>query len=142
MILHPCAHPGCGKDIPIDQRFCEKHKNDPLEWQRIKRRDRDRKKKPRICDTGRPRVYNTRGWKKLRAAHLRRHPLCEECLKRGIVTIATDVDHIVPHRGDPSLMWNPENLQSLCHSCHSRKTAREDGGFGNVKREPGRRVEK
>lgn len=43
----------------------------------------------------------------------------------------TDVDHIVPHRGDPELLYDEANLQSLCHECHSKKTAREDGGFGN-----------
>jgi len=29
------------------------------------------------------------------------------------------------------------NLRCLCHSCHSSKTARLDGGFGNA---PSRRV--
>ena len=29
-------------------------------------------------------------------------------------------------------MWDEENLQALCHACHSRKTAAEDGGFGNI----------
>ena len=45
--------------------------------------------------------------------------------------MATDVDHIVPHRGDARLLYDENNLQSLCKSCHSRKTATEDGGFGN-----------
>lgn len=40
------------------------------------------------------------------------------------------VDHIRPHKGDQELFWDPANLQSLCDSCHSRKTATEDGGFG------------
>jgi 5-methylcytosine-specific restriction protein A len=35
-----------------------------------------------------------------------------------------DVDHIVPHRGDPKLLRHWDNLQSLCHRHHSLKTAR------------------
>ncbi len=35
----------------------------------------------------------------------------------------TQVDHIIPHRGDTVLFWDFEhNLQVLCASCHSRKT--------------------
>lgn len=55
------------------------------------------------------------------------------------------MDHIVPHRlsnaldsGDATriaaaqaLFWNSGNWQGLCSTCHSTKTAREDGGFGN-----------
>jgi 5-methylcytosine-specific restriction protein A len=52
-------------------------------------------------------------------------PLCCECGDE-----ATDVDHVRPHKGDAGLMYANENVQSLCHECHSRKTAREDGGFG------------
>lgn len=70
-------------------------------------------------------------WQNLRKSFLREHPLCVECAKKGLTTVATDVDHIVPHKGDQSLMWDWDNLQPLCHSCHSKKTAREDGGFGN-----------
>jgi len=44
---------------------------------------------------------------------------------------ATHVDHVLAHRGDEGLRLDPNNLQALCHSCHSRKTASLDGGFGN-----------
>lgn len=54
--------------------------------------------------------------------HLRREPLCRECWVHGRVTEATQVDHIVPlAEGGTN---DPDNLQSLCHSCHSRKTAK------------------
>ncbi|MCZ6547966.1 MAG: HNH endonuclease signature motif containing protein [Deltaproteobacteria bacterium] len=56
---------------------------------------------------------------------LRAHPLCnvEDCKEA-----ATDIDHIIPiAKGGDDSEWN---LQALCHSHHSRKTAIEDGGWG------------
>lgn len=66
-------------------------------------------------------------WRTLRASHLAAHPTCShpECGKA-----ATDVDHVNPHRGDDRLRLDAGNLQSLCHSHHSSKTATQDGGFG------------
>lgn len=77
----------------------------------------------------------TRGWQRFRLRVLADvgkaefpfgGPLCATCGGE-----ATDVDHITPHRGDAGLMYANANMQSLCHECHSRKTATEDGGFGN-----------
>lgn len=70
-------------------------------------------------------LYRTARWKRLRLVHLDAHPVCVECVSVGLVASATDVDHITPHRGDPRLFWDRHNWQSLCHRCHSRKTARE-----------------
>lgn len=62
-------------------------------------------------------------WTKLRAEHLRLEPFCRRCRAQGIQTPATDVDHIVPRsRGGSDQHYN---LQSLCHTHHSRKTYRE-----------------
>lgn len=41
---------------------------------------------------------------------------------------ATIVDHIVPHRGDPLLMWSEWNWQPLTKRAHDRKTATEERG--------------
>ena len=50
---------------------------------------------------------------------LRGEPICRSCSSQA----ATDVDHIIPRRaGGPD---TPENLQPLCHSCHSKKTQKE-----------------
>jgi hypothetical protein len=35
---------------------------------------------------------------------------------------AQQVDHIIPPEGDWQLQTSADNLQSLCVSCHSRKT--------------------
>jgi 5-methylcytosine-specific restriction protein A len=64
-------------------------------------------------------------WKKVRAAHLAAHPLCP-CGRP-----AKHVDHKVAlEAGGTS---EEGNLQSYCHSCHSRKTCALDGGFGRPK---------
>lgn len=76
----------------------------------------------------------TREWRKVSRAFLQANPVCSGfdsiCEERGLVRPATEVDHIVPHRGNMRIFWDQTNWQALCHTCHSRKTAREDGGFG------------
>lgn len=70
---------------------------------------------------------NSAAWRRLRASVLAVEPLCRHCRKKGKVRAASCVDHV-----DGNAMNNdPDNLQPLCSHCHSRKTAREDGGFGN-----------
>ena len=67
------------------------------------------------------RGYDDR-WRKYRLSFLADHPLCVECRKAGMVVEATVVDHIVPHRGDYELFWEPANHQPLCERHHNRKT--------------------
>lgn len=68
-------------------------------------------------------------WLKLRAQVLADEPLCRHCVATGYVTPATDVDHIVNGQGDYTDDNSRDNLQALCHECHSRKTRAEiDGG--------------
>jgi 5-methylcytosine-specific restriction enzyme A len=66
--------------------------------------------------------YVSARWLRLRAAVLVDEPFCRTCRQQGRKVIATDVDHIRPHRGDPVLFWDPRNCQPLCRRCHSRKT--------------------
>nr|DAE38180.1 MAG TPA: HNH endonuclease [Caudoviricetes sp.] len=70
-------------------------------------------------------MYETQDWKTLRSEQLFLKPWCRECARRGIRTRATDVDHIRDHKGDWAVFTDASNLQSLCHRCHSRKTAAE-----------------
>ena len=69
------------------------------------------------------------GWHQLRLRVLARDPWCKLCEKEGRVAVSTDADHIVPRSEGGSDKMS--NLQGACHSCHSRKTATLDGGFGN-----------
>ena len=70
--------------------------------------------------------YSMPKYRKARKKFMSEHPYCAECGR-----VASDLDHIRPHKGDLSLFWDKDNWQSLCKSCHSEKTASEDGGFGN-----------
>lgn len=56
--------------------------------------------------------------------------ICRDCRRAPTQC----VDHIVPVSGpDDPRFWEPGNHQGLCHSCHNRKTATIDGGFGRAK---------
>ena len=133
-LLQLCAFPGCRKPVARGERYCCAHK------EKGAKRDADAKAKAakvreqrRLERAGNnnERGYTYR-WYKLRNRFIAQHPYCEECMKQGKIVMATDVDHITPHKGDRALLFDEKNLQSLCHACHSRKTAREDGGFGHA----------
>ena len=72
--------------------------------------------------TAAQRGYGAR-WQRIRLMHLRSNPLCMDPygVHEGRPVPATDVDHILPRREGGS--DSDDNLQSLCHSCHSKKTA-------------------
>jgi 5-methylcytosine-specific restriction protein A len=69
--------------------------------------------------------YGTKEWRALRDQVRLEEPLCVECLKLERVEPTTQVDHIVPHRGDKAKFFDRANLQGLCDTHHSRKTATE-----------------
>jgi 5-methylcytosine-specific restriction enzyme A len=48
------------------------------------------------------------------------------CAQHAHVTIATVVDHIRPHKGDPRLFWNSTNLQSLCKKHHDGSKQKQE----------------
>jgi 5-methylcytosine-specific restriction protein A len=74
-------------------------------------------------------TYNNRRWRAIRQAQLDAYPLCRICLEHGQTTIATQVDHILRlKQGGTNAN---ANLQSLCASCHSRKTQAEERELGH-----------
>lgn len=117
--LKPCAHPGCPELVRTG--YCNRHR--PKDTQR------------RSADAADWHTWYTLPiWTDdLRPTQLAREPFCRECTRRAVReglpylmrVRATDVDHIVPHRGNWSIFADRSNLQSLCHSCHSRKTMAE-----------------
>lgn len=70
-------------------------------------------------------IYNSREWKELRIAKLRRQPLCERCLSQGRYVSAHVVHHIIPIETAHTmadmkrLAFDFSNLQSLCDQCHN-----------------------
>ena len=70
-------------------------------------------------------VYQTQQWRSTRSYHIQMNPICVHCKKKENRVVAGDVvDHIIPIRqgGDP---FNKNNLQTLCHGCHSIKSRQE-----------------
>lgn len=106
----PCSKVGCVN--LTKERYCDDHKQLTYNY------DNNRSSSAK-------RGYGAK-WRRARAYYLSQHPLCVWCGKIALV-----VDHITPHKGDMSLFWDINNWQSLCTSCHGRKTVLNDGGFGN-----------
>lgn len=74
------------------------------------------------------RLYKSAYWRRLREAQLSDEPLCRFCLAVEDVTEATVCDHIIPHKGSSDLFHDPNNLQSLCVTCHDKLKARIERG--------------
>src|SRR5260370_41554376 len=103
----PSACPVCGKPSTLGSRYCADHPRD-------KERRYDREERAPWH-----KWYSWAVWRKLRMLKLHRNPMCEV---EGCRYPATDVDHIVPHKGNWTLFLTLENLQSLCAHHHSQKT--------------------
>jgi len=75
--------------------------------------------------------YNSIEWKKLKQkALIRDKGLCQECLSNQKISMATEVDHIIPIRVRWDLRLRLDNLRSLCHKCHMRKTTEDKKRYG------------
>lgn len=118
----PCRASGCRALHRNANGYCGDHAAQANSYIR---------EKPRETSTKRGYGYK---WQRARAGFLAKHPLCLHCQSKGRVVVATDVDHITPHKGDMTVFWDRSNWQALCAPCHSAKTAAEDGGFGNARR--------
>ena len=106
----PCTWPGCGE--LTDGGRCEKHKR------------QERKQIEDARGTAHQRGYTFR-WSKYSKAYIRAHPLCAICQRAGIIKATECVDHIIPHKGDSELFWDPANHQAACKQCNDRKAVSE-----------------
>lgn len=70
-------------------------------------------------------------WVKLRGRILDRDQhLCQACYRKGRITEAREVDHIVPKAQDGT--DEDENLEAICTPCHKAKTQAERQGARRV----------
>lgn len=109
----PCCWPRCPKVIPNGRRFCAEHARAERKRRMVGERER----------------YGP-AWREVSKSHRLAHPLCEDCKQRGLTVAAQCVDHVTAiSKGGTH---DQSNLRSLCASCHARKTALHDGGFGRA----------
>jgi 5-methylcytosine-specific restriction protein A len=76
-------------------------------------------------------LYRCKRWRTVRLVVLRRDILCQSCGHEA----ATEADHILSARlvldeFGVNAFYDPDRLQGLCHTCHSKKTAVEVGWSG------------
>lgn len=109
----PCRHPGCAALVD-SPGYCQVHRS-------FGQRDYGRARRWFDAEVD---FYKSSRWRKTRTAFLKQYPLCLACGAIGKTVAATVVDHIQPIKaGGTRFDW--DNLQSLCVSCHNRKTANE-----------------
>lgn len=120
-MMRPCLQPGCPQIV--EGTYCEAHGP-----------ERERRKLPtQFVDYG-------SGWRRIRQRHVSQQPLCVSCERAGRVTPAQEVDHIIPWRGNQTLLRAGWNLQSLCRSCHHEKTRADEGWVELLYPQPGKRT--
>jgi len=73
--------------------------------------------------------YNSWPWRKFAKRFKEANPLCVECLKKDLVVPVKVVDHIVTINAGGGKL-DDSNCQSLCESCHNRKSSNESRGYG------------
>lgn len=99
----PCRRIGCGILIESGKEYCKKHSRKKTTYQKM----------------------YTHEWSRARKQYLSKNPLCVKCKEIGIIKAAYVVDHIIPHQGNKKLFWDINNWQSLCETCHNKKTREE-----------------
>lgn len=68
--------------------------------------------------------YHTARWTRESKLFRQKHPLCEMCKAKGIITPAEVVDHIIPVDICKDF-WDKSNWQSLCRKCNIEKGNRD-----------------
>lgn len=118
--LQLCAEQGCGQLVKSGR--CEQHRKE--------QRRESEKRRPSSHSRG-----YTRGWANFAREFLADNPHCISQIHAGKGIPATDADHIDGLGPTGPRGFDRSNLAPYCHSCHSSKTARHDGGFGRATNE-------
>ena len=101
----PCRYPGC-PNLCKSGTYCPEHSAESPD--RLRGSAAERGYEPNGAGQG--------------SASCSAIPCAQTACRKGVLTPATVVDHIVPHRGDHRLFWDEQNWQPLCKACHDRKT--------------------
>ena len=97
-----------------------------------------------MSDSWKAAFYGSTTWKSVRDyCYKRDRGLCQDCQRRGLVTPAEEVHHLIRltsmNHQDPDISLNPERCVSLCRKCHAlRHSSRIDGGKRYIVDEFGR----
>jgi len=75
--------------------------------------------------------YCLKRWKDMRVVRLR---LCQwRCERTGVLVIGRHpagnspvLDHVMPHRGDPDLFWDPTNVQIVAKAWHDKEKQKQE----------------
>lgn len=106
--MRVCAAPGCPRLVRVG--YCPEH-------QRVQ--DRARRDEPHR------QLYRTSRWKHMSRQQLAAEPWCWYCLQRGVKTLATQTDHVLPASTHPEEFFNRLNHRSACAECNAAKGDRE-----------------
>jgi 5-methylcytosine-specific restriction endonuclease McrA len=137
--LKVCSAGGCSRISDRGQTQCPRHLDQTqTHTQTPPRRGRAISRqvvRGRKTRRNRERFYDTAVWKRIRVIVISEEPLCRRCKENDVYTAAEVVDHILPWQDNldrPDLKTARDNLQSLCWSCHSSKTNKDQRGKTNV----------
>ena len=108
--MRVCTTPGCPTLVPTGTGQCQACTQ--------ARHRRTNQRRPTTTQRG----YG-RAWFRTRGHQLKHHPTCAHCGQP-----AAHVHHIDGHGPNGPRGHDPTNLLSLCLSCHSRVTARDQPG--------------
>ncbi|QDJ91862.1 HNH endonuclease [Acinetobacter haemolyticus] len=67
--------------------------------------------------------FKDKAWKAAVVEYVSQNSFCEDCKRRGYVSIAEMVGHKINPNTDRVLFWDKNNWQSLCKPCHTRLIA-------------------
>lgn len=117
--IRRCNHAGCREYVPFNETYCKKH----VPKRKIYHSDTYAERIKR--DGKYIKFYKSKQWENTSRIYRLNHPLCEDCLEEEIIKKVDVVDHKIEIKDDWSKRLDRNNLRSLCHFHHNRKTRRE-----------------
>ncbi len=124
--LRMCSSPGC--PVVVEAGKCPRHAAQAAARELARQQDVNARR-----PDGSMSAYSSQRWREARARFISAHHRCD------CGAPARYVDHVRPWRSFPSdqqeaAFWDEANWAGKCGPCHSRKTSREDGGFGHPRK--------